>query len=138
MRAVRTYNRVAGTDVPWSSAIQVISIGFDDVAASETAIRQIKFPTGMGFEITHMYVTASATTSDPALTIGSTAAGTQVVAAVNVTTDLGVLTIKEGTIAASGLIDVRVVADSGDAAESISLTIIGYPTSPPTTLDTRP
>ena len=137
-QVTRFYDRVSGGDGPVSGALQAISVGFDDVANSETVHRQIKFPAGMGFEITDISVISGSVTSDPALTIGSTAAGTEVVAAVNVTTNLGALTIKEGTIAASGLIDVRVVADSGDAADNISVTIVGYVTSPPTTVGTRP
>jgi hypothetical protein len=133
----RFYNRDTDQDGPVSGAIQVISVGFDDVANSETVHRQVKFPAGMGFEITDISVVSGSVTSDPALTIGSTAAGTQIVAAVNVTTNLGALTIKEGTIAAGGVIDVRVVADAGDAADNISVTIAGHVASPPTTLAYR-
>jgi len=137
MPVTRFYDRVSGVDGPVSGALQVISVGFDDVANSETVHRQVKFPAGMAFEITDIVVVSGTVTSDPALTIGSTAAGTQIVAAVNVATNLGALTIKEGTIAAGGLIDVRVVADGGDAADNISVTITGFVTAPPTTVSGR-
>lgn len=133
----RFYHRDADGDGPVSGSIQVISVGFDDVANNEIVHRQVKFPAGMGFEITDINVVSGTVTSDPSLTIGSTAAGTQIVAAANVTTNLGSLTIKEGTIAAGGLIDVRVTADAGDAADNISVTIAGYVTSPPTTIAYR-
>lgn len=131
------YDRESGQAGPVDGGIQVISVGFDDVANSETVHRQIKFPAGMGFEITDISVVSGSVTSDPALTIGSTAAGTQIVASVNVTTNLGALTIKEGTIDAGGLIDVRVVADAGDAADNISVTIAGFVTSAPSSIPVR-
>lgn len=136
-KLTRFYDRQSGQDGPVSGAIQVISVGFDDVANNETVHRVIDLPAGMGFEITDILVRSGTVTSDPALTIGSAIAGAEVVASVNVTTDLGALTIVEGTIAAAGLIDVRVVADAGDAAENISVTIVGYPISPPTSIPSR-
>lgn len=137
MTLTRFYDPVSGVDGPVSGALQIISVGFDDVANSEVASRQINLPAGMGFEITDIKVSADAVTSDPTLTIGSTAAGTQVVAGVAVTTNLGALTIKEGTIAAAGLIDVVLTADAGDVAESVSVTIVGYVTSPPSSVPDR-
>lgn len=130
----RFYNRQSNQDGPVSGALQVISVGFDDVANNETVHRRVNFPAGMGFEITDIYLWSGTVTSDPALTIGSTAAGTQIVASVNVTTNAGALTVKEGTISATGFIDVRVVADANDAAENISVSIVGHVTSPPTSV----
>ncbi len=126
-----------GKDGPVAGAIQCISVGFDDVANSETVSRRIDLPAGATFDITDIEVSADAVTSDPALTIGDTAAGTQVVASVNVTTNLGALTIKDGAIAANGFIDVVLVADAGDAAESVSISIWGFVSAPPTTTRER-
>jgi len=137
MSLTRHYDPVNGVDGPVSGALQIISVGFDDVANNETVSRRVDLPAGVGFEITDIKVTADSVTSDPSLTIGSTDAGTEVVAAVNVTTNLGALTIKEGTIAATGLIDIVMVADAGDAAESVSITIVGHMTSPPSSIDPR-
>ena len=123
-----------GEDGPVSGAIQCISVGFDDVAANETVSRRVEMPAGAAFEITDIKVSADSVTSDPSLTIGDTDAGTQVVAAVNVTTNLGALTIKDGTIDAGGFADVVIVADAGDAAESVSVSIWGYVTKPPTSV----
>jgi hypothetical protein len=136
-KLTRFYDRISGQDGPVSGALQVISVGFDDVANSETVSRRIDLPAGMSFEITDVVVSADAVTDDPALTIGSTAAGTEVVASVSLATDLGALTIKEGTIAAAGFIDVVLVADAGDAAESVSVSIIGHVAAPPTSVDVR-
>jgi hypothetical protein len=123
-----------GEDGPVSGAIMCIPVSFDDVANNETVSQRIELPAGAAFEITDIKVSADSVTSDPALTIGDTAAGTQVVASVNVATDLGALTIKDGTIDAGGFIDVVCVADAGDAAESVSISIWGYLTAPPTSV----
>jgi hypothetical protein len=136
-KLTRFYDRISGQDGPVSGALQVISVGFDDVAASETVSRRVELPAGMSFEITDIKASADSITGDPQLTIGSTAAGTEVVATVSLTTDLGALTIKEGTIVAAGFIDVVLVADSGDAAESASISIVGHVAAPPTSVDVR-
>lgn len=136
-KLTRFYDRESNQDGPVSGAIQVISVGFDDVAASETVHRQVVFPAGMAFEITNVQIVSGTVTSDPQLTIGSSAAGTQVVAALTLTAGYGAATIKEGTIAAGGLIDVRLVADSGDAVENVSVAISGYVTAPPSVIPER-
>lgn len=137
MSLTRFYDRVSGRDGPVSGALQVITVGFDDVAANETVHRRINFPAGMGFYVTGITVWSGTVTSDPSLTVGTTAGGAQIVAAVNVVTNLGAATLVSNQVAAGGFIDVRVVADAGDAAENISVTIIGYPSSPPTALNYR-
>ncbi len=126
-----------GKDGPVSGALVCIPILFDDVANSETVSQRIGLPAGGEFQITDIIVTADAVTSDPSLTIGDTAAGAEVVAAVNVTTNLGALTIVDGAIGAGGFIDVVMVADSGDAAESVSISIWGHVSAPPTSVRVR-
>ncbi len=136
-RVYTSNNTLTYKDGPVSGAIQVISVGFDDVANSETVHRQVDLPAGMEFEITNVQIVSGTVTSDAQLTIGSTAAGTQVVAALTLTAGYGAATIKEGTIAAGGLIDVRLVADSGDAVENVSVSIVGYVTAPPSVIPER-
>jgi len=126
-----------GVTGPVIGALQCIPIQFDDVANGETASQRIELPAGAAFEVTDIKVSADSVTSDPALTIGTSAAGTQVVAAVNVTTDLGALTIKDGTVAAGGFLDVVLVADAGDAAESVSVSVWGHIASEPTSVAKR-
>jgi hypothetical protein len=123
-----------GEDGPVSGAILCIPVLFDDVANDETVSQRIEMPSGAAFEITDIKLSADSVTSDPSLTIGDTAAGTQIVAAVNIATNTGALTIKDGTIDAGGFIDVVLVADAGDAAESVSISIWGYLTKPPTSV----
>lgn len=134
MALTRFKDARAGVDGPVSGALMCIPVLFDDVANSETVSQRIEMPAGASFEITDIKVSADAVTSDPSLTIGDTAAGTQIVAAVNVTTNLGALTIKDGTIDAGGFADVVMVADAGDAAESVSISVWGYLTAPPTSV----
>ena len=62
MGLTRFYDRVSGGDGPVSGAIQTISVGFDDVANSETVHRRVKFPAGMAFEITEINVYSGMTT----------------------------------------------------------------------------
>lgn len=132
----RFYDRISGQDGPVSGALQIIHMPFDSVT-NETYVQEVNLPAGMGFEITDAYFTAAATGAAPALTIGDTAAGTQVVAAVTCTTDLGALTIKDGTIDAGGLISVVIDATASDTVTQGNLTLVGYVTSPPTTVAWR-
>jgi hypothetical protein len=113
--------------------MQVISVGFDDVATGETVIRRIDFPAGATFRIISIEAYASAIASDPALTIGTTAAGTQIVASTNLTTNMGALTLKSNDVTAGDVFDIRLVADAvDDTAESVSISIFGYVSAPPT------
>lgn len=121
-------------DGPVSGAILCLPVSFDDVANNEVVSQRVELPAGARFKVTDIKVSADAVTSDPALTIGDTAGGTEIVASVNVTTDLGALTIKDGLVDAGGFIDVVLTADAGDAAESVSVSIWGYLVSPPDSL----
>lgn len=126
-----------GVTGPVIGALQCIPILFDDVANSETIRQRIELPTGSGFEVTDIKVSAGSVTGDPSLTIGVSAAGTEVVAAATVTTDLGSLTIKDGTADAGEFLDVVLVADAGDAAESVSISLWGHITSEPSSVAKR-
>lgn len=119
-----------GTDASRSGAIHLITAQFDDVAASETVAFQTKLPAGMKLELIAADARATAVTSDPSLTIGTAAAGAEIVAAVNLTTDLGALTLVATSVTSGDLLDIRLVADAGDAAESVSITLYGFITAP--------
>lgn len=136
MSLTRFYDRSSDKDGPVSGAIIVIPITFDDVANSETATWSWTPPAGMKVTIVAAHVRADAVTSDPALTIGKTIAGSQVSAPVNITTNLGNLTLKAAglDVSSSDILSVQVVADSGDAAESVSVTLVAYVSAPPTSL----
>jgi|SRR6056297_420690 len=131
------YKGRGGVTGPVIGAMQCIPILFDDVANSETASQRIEMPGGSGFEVTDIKVSADGVTGDPQLTIGVSAAGTEVVAAVTAATDLGALTIKDGTVDAGEFLDVLLVADSGDAAESVSISVWGHITSEPDSVAKR-
>jgi hypothetical protein len=123
-----------GEDGPVSGALQCIAITFDDVANSETVSHRVVLPAGASFRVTDITAGADAITGDPQLTVGTSAAGTQVVATVSLTTNLGAATVKVYTPAVAGMIDVVLVADSGDVAESAYINIFGYMSNPPTSV----
>lgn len=134
---VTRFKQRDGGDGPVSGAIQVIDMSFEVAAATNATIfKQLHLPAGMGFVITDIEIFCGTVTSDPEITVGDTAAGTQVVAGANLATGANVLTIKDGAIDAGGLIDVRIDADTGDAiALPIAVTIVGHVGSPPTSVD---
>jgi ABC-type iron transport system FetAB ATPase subunit len=81
--------------------------------------------------------TASATGATPKIEIGTAASGEEIVASVSATTDLGALTIVEGTIAAGGDIFVTVICTASDTVTQGNLTFVGHVLAPPTTLEYR-
>ena len=127
---VRFKNRT-GKDNPVSGAISAIPVQFSTVATGTTYAYQWSPPAGMNFEIIDIYARATAVTSDPAITVGSSSAGAEIVAAVNLTTALGSLTLVTSSITPSSVLDVRVVADAGDSASNVSITVLGYCSVPP-------
>jgi len=129
----RFYDSQSGKDGPVSGAIVVIPVTWAFVGTNTYAWSWAP-PAGMSLEIVEIQARAVAVTSDPSLTIGTTAAGTQIVAAVDLTTNLGALTLKATSITSSNRLDVRLTADSGDGAEGVSVTITGYISAPPTSL----
>ena len=125
----------AGKDGPVSGAIIVIPVMFGDIVNSETVAWSWAPPTGMGLEIVAINVQSGAVTDDPKLTVGTTKTGAEIVAAVTVATALGDATLVSTTVAPGDTLDVRVVADAGDAiADSVSVTITAYVSHPPTAL----
>ena len=137
MGLTRNYDSITDRDGPTSGALQVISIGFDDVANSETVSRQINLPPGCAFYITDIVSMCDAVTSDPKITVGTSAAGAEIVASISLTAAVIEHTLVANQVAANGLIDVVLVADAGDVVESASVTIIGYMTRPPSSVPDR-
>ncbi len=136
MGLTRFRDRVSGVDGPVSGALYSFYVPIAVIgAATQTAV--VSLPAGMGFEITDALFTASGISATPDMTIGDTAAGTQVVASVACTTDLGALTIKDGTIVAGGFISVVVVATASDTVTEGNLSIHGFLTAPPTSVMAR-
>jgi hypothetical protein len=127
----------ADKDGPVSGAIIVIPVVFDDIANSETAHWSWAPPAGMEITLVAINVQANAITNDPKITVGTAKAGTEVVASVTVATALGELTLKSSVVTSGDVLDVRVVADGDDVAESVSATITAYVSKPPTSLLTR-
>lgn len=131
MALTRFYDRQSGRDGPVSGAFVIIPCQFTEVGTN-TYAHQTKLPAGMKLRLIAADCYAVAVTSDPSLTIGLTAAATDIVAAVNVTTALGALTLKAYDVTSGDRLDVRITADSDDGGEGISVTLYGYVSAPPT------
>jgi hypothetical protein len=129
----RFYNRQSGLDGPVSGALQVIYIPIPSVTNS-TYNCNVQMPPGMGFEITDVNISAGAVGATPAVIVGDTAAGTQVVASVTITTTLVTCTVKDGTIDAGGAIYVAVSCTASDTVTEGNITIVGHVSSPPTSV----
>ena len=135
----RFYDRVRGLDGPVSGALQCFNFVFDTAPGNNDVLsKQVQLPTGMTFEITDVSSFMGAVTDDAKLTVGSTAAGGEVVASVTAVAGAVQHTIVEGTIGAAGLIDVTITCDAGDAiALPVSVCVTGYISAPPTSVTTR-
>lgn len=132
-QCTRFYDRQSGKDGPVSGAIIVIPVTWA-LCGTNTYAWAWAPPAGMSLEIVQIQARCVGVTSDPSISVGSTAAGTEIVAAVNLTTNLGALTLKATSITSSDRLDVRLTSDSGDGAEGVSITITGYVSAPPTSL----
>lgn len=141
----RFYNRDTDQDGPVSGALQVINLSLDTALATDTTVvKVINLPAGMVFEITDINVFCGTTTAastgvtPPTINVGSTAAGTQIVAAAPLVTGANTLTVKDGTIAAAGTAYVRVVsATNSSTAAPLSVNVVGHVASPPATVAWR-
>lgn len=129
----RFYNRQSGLDGPVSGALQVIYVPIPSVTNS-TYNHIVQLPPGMGFKITDVSISCGAVGATPTLIVGDTAAGTQVVAAVTITTTAIACTVKDGTIDANGAIYTAITCTASDSVTEGNLTIVGHVTSPPTSV----
>lgn len=132
----RFYDRSIDGDGPVSGAIQCFQLHVPSVT-NTSVTQQVNLPAGMAFEITDIMFTADAIGDTPKLQIGTTGSGEEIVAEVTATTDLGALTIVEGTIAAGGDIHVTVICTASDTVTQGNLTFVGHVLSPPTSVEYR-
>lgn len=135
MALTRFSDRESGKDGPVSGALQIIHIPVAADGANSTY--RVNLPAGMSFEITDAEFTADTISSGVNITIGDTAAGTQVVASVTVATDTGALTIKDGTIDAGGFADIVFAVTGSETITGGDLTLVGYVSAPPTSVPSR-
>jgi hypothetical protein len=131
------YDRESGQAGPVDGAIVPIIIPVDLAAGSGTYTYTVDLPAGMSIELTDGTFRADGITATPELTVGDTAAGTQVVAAVTCTANLGALTIVDGTIDAGGIISVVFSATASDAIANGVLTLVGHVAAAPDSIDER-
>lgn len=134
---VTNFKQRDGSSGPVIGALQIINLQLHTALVTNTTdFMQVHLPAGMGFEITDVTVFASTITAEVALTVGDTAAGTQVVASALNATGATVHTVKDGTIDAGGLIDVRFISDTtGLMALPVSINITGHVIYPPTSVE---
>lgn len=136
MSLTRFFDRQSGRNGPVIGALQVITMNLDTaVVTNITTTREVHLPAGMAIKVTDVQVWCGTVTSDPSITIGTVAAGTQIVAAADLATGTQGLTIKTYTEAATGVISMTITTDTGDAiALPVSINIIGHVSHPPTSV----
>lgn len=127
---------------PYAGAIACIVIQIDAAnlaVTNKNLDRKITLPAGMVFKLNSIQVAALGTiTSDPALTMGTSAAGTQIVASVNITSNLGALTLKATEL--SGSVYMRIANDTGDSISAdgaVTINLVGHWQAPPTAMYMR-
>ena len=136
MSLSRFFDSQSGRNGPVIGALQVITLNLESAVVTNVDITQeVHLPAGMAFKVTDVQVWCGTVTSDPEITIGTVAAGTQIVAAANLATGTQALTVKTYTEAATGVISVLIDTDTGDAiALPVSVNIIGFVSHPPTSV----
>jgi len=128
---IRHKNRT-GKDNPVSGALTVLPVAIGNIGSSETAAFQWTPPAGMNFEIVAIEARCTAHNTTPIpITIGTAAAGAEIVAATNLTTTLGPLTLVSTAVTPSNTLDIRLVAPANATAEDVSVTVVGYTSVPP-------
>ena len=134
MALTRFKDARAGKDGPVSGAIQVIPIQFANAATNSTYQQTIDLPAGMALELVSIDVQALGVSGDPQISVGTAKAGTQIAAAATVTTNLGALTLKSTSVSAGGILSVQLANDTNDSEDSVSVSVVGYVSAPPTSL----
>lgn len=132
----RFYNRDTEQDGPVSGALQMFVISVPSVT-NTSVVYQANLPAGMEFEITDIMFTASATGATPTIEVGTTSSGSQIVAPVTATTDLGALTIVDGTLDAGEDMFFTVVCTASDTVTNGQFTVVGHVAAPPTSVEYR-
>lgn len=133
-KTTRFYDPGSGLDGPVSGALAIIPVNFETALTTNAAFyQQVHLPAGMAFEVTDVVAFCGAVTDAPSLTVGTAAAGAQVVAATTLVTGSNVATIVDGTVTAAGMLDVRITNNTTAAiALPISVTLVGHVSAPPT------
>lgn len=133
MALTRFHDGRTGRDGPVSGGLSIIPFCFDLAAISQTREHTLDLPAGMKFRIIAINAQVRNVAGDPQVTVGSTVAGAERVAAVTLAD--GDLTIIAGQndVAAGGILSVTIVNDgAADAFDSATITVYGYISAPPT------
>jgi len=105
-----------------------------------TLKNEIILPAGMKFHVSNALVHCGTVTSDPVISIGTTASGTDIVDGAALATGTNTLTIDSDytsvtTNAGGGTISVEIVTDAGDSiVPPCTVTLIGYVFKAPNSL----
>lgn len=136
MTLTRFYDRQSGRNGPVIGALQVITMNLDTAVVTNIATtREVHLPAGMAMKVTDVQVWCGTVTAAAAITIGTVAAGTQIVASVGLATGTQGLTIKTYTEAATGVISMTITTNTtGAIALPVSVNIIGHVSHPPTSV----
>jgi len=122
-----------------SGAIQVIPF-VSTVAVTNGAdyLADLVMPAGMKFKITDAVINVGTVANTPIVSIGSTAAGTEIAKTTLAATSVAAsqaMTIKSYDPAAAGTISVRITAAAGETiALPVSVTVVGHPYDAPTSV----
>lgn len=143
MSLTRFTDRVSGVDGPVSGAFTPLVVPLQGMLLTGAVTNAVytgavQMPTGAKYQVTHATVYCGTVASDPSITIGTSAAGTQIVAAANLASGANQLTVKTYTAAATGLISIVLTNDTGDSiTDPTTVTLWGYLAQPPTSLKYR-
>lgn len=136
MALTRFKDARSGKDGPVSGALVPLLFCFTNLAVSKTYNQTLDMPAGTRITIVDIKSNSVGVVSDPSMTIGSTIGGVDVLAAVNLAT--GAVDHAPLITSVPGLIlDVQIVTDSGDTADSVTVTVMAYVSAPPDSLAVR-
>jgi hypothetical protein len=121
---------------PTVGSLQIVSKRME-CSASATEARKVELPTGMGFEVVGVKLSAEAKTGTVIFKMGTAALGAGIVAAKAITTTTINATIVDGTVPAGGAIYISATAAAGETATGVDVTIVGYANSEPTAVSKR-
>jgi len=121
---------------PIAGAYLALPVSMDDIANGETVTVEVALPTGMALVVIGVSWYAASVTSDPEVHVGTHADDDGILTATNMTADTVTFATPNGALAvssrvpisASGNIKVTVIADAGDAAEGVCITVWCYVT----------
>jgi len=137
MSLTRFYDRQTGVDGPVSGALVVLPV---TVAASGATTPEyvVNLPAGMSFQVTDVLMSAAVVTATPTIGIGDTASATAIVNTTTFSSTAAALTVADGAVAAGDIIKITITSTASDRLREGNVTIVGYVSSPPTSVGTRP